>query len=202
MSMARTCMHAHMVAHVHTRAHAKEDTYTPAHTARTRNIRTRTCAPPGSTYTRHWTFENRQPSPHSSTIIYHRRLVCIATSRVAPPATRWPTVHLHHATPKGREMRESENRPSNARRACTCCPESDDSCVPVCIAASRVAPPATRSSWPTMHLHASRRSWPTSLRCACSRPVFPYASYRGNLGALNYRWFYLQGWCGEAGWPR
>ena len=42
MSMARTCMHAHMVAHVHMRAHASEDTYTSAHTARTRNIRIRT----------------------------------------------------------------------------------------------------------------------------------------------------------------
>jgi hypothetical protein len=38
MSMARTCMHAHMVAHVHTRVHAKEDTYTSAHTARTLGV--------------------------------------------------------------------------------------------------------------------------------------------------------------------
>ncbi len=35
-----------MVAHVHTRVRAKEDTYTSAHTARTRNIRIRTCAMP------------------------------------------------------------------------------------------------------------------------------------------------------------
>ena len=30
------------------------------------------------------------------------------------PPTRWPTVHLRRATPKGREMRESENRLRNA----------------------------------------------------------------------------------------
>ena len=73
MSMARTCMHAHMVAHVHTRVHAKEDTYTSAHTARTRNIRIRTCATPGSTYTRHSTFQNRQPPPKAPCLasIYH-----------------------------------------------------------------------------------------------------------------------------------
>ena len=57
-------------------------------------------------------------------------------------------------------MRESENRPRSARRACTCGPESDDSCAPVCIATSRVAPPATR--WPTVHLrratHGSRNA--------------------------------------------
>ena len=47
-------------------------------------------------------------------------------------------------------MRESEIRPRSARRTCTCGPESDDSCAPVCIATSRVAPPATR--WATVHL--------------------------------------------------
>ena len=133
--------------------------------------------------------------------------VCIATSRVAPPATRWPTVHLRHmphqggekcesprtgpaaraaladavlsrttavrrlASPHlglplpprvgrpctyavphtGREMRESENRPRSARRVCIGCSESDDSCAPVQVAASRVAPPATR--WPTVRMH-------------------------------------------------
>ena len=73
MSMARTCMHAHMVAHVHTRVHAKEDTYTSAHTARTRNIRIRTCATPESTNTRHSTFQNRQPPPKAPCLvsIYH-----------------------------------------------------------------------------------------------------------------------------------
>ena len=35
-------------------------------------------------------------------------------------------------------MRESENRPRSARRACTYGSESDDSCAPVCIATSRV----------------------------------------------------------------
>ncbi len=114
MSMARTCMHAHMVAHVHMRAHASEDTYTSAHTARTRNIRIRTCTTPGSTYTRHSTFQTRQPHRKPLAlpqflIIYQRRLGCIATSRVAPPATRWPT--QDRTTPRGLEMRESENRP-------------------------------------------------------------------------------------------
>ena len=47
-------------------------------------------------------------------------------------------------------MRESENQRRSARRTCTCGPESDDSRAPVCIATSRVAPPATR--WPTVHL--------------------------------------------------
>ena len=54
---------------------------------------------------------------------------------------------MHHATPRGREMRGSENRLHNARRACTCCSESGDSCAPVCIAASRVAPTVNR--WPS-----------------------------------------------------
>ena len=73
MSMPRTCMHAHMVAHVHTRVHAQEDTYTSAHTARTHDIRIRTCATPGSTYTRHSTFQNRQPPPKAPCVvsIYH-----------------------------------------------------------------------------------------------------------------------------------
>jgi hypothetical protein len=46
------------------------------------------------------------------------------------------------------------------RRVCTCRSESGDSCPPVCIATSRVAPPATR--WPTVHLrratHGSRNA--------------------------------------------
>ena len=67
------------------------------------------------------------------------------------PPTRWPTVHLRRATPKGREMRESENRLRSARHACICCSKSDDSCAPVQVAASRVAPPATR--WPTVRMH-------------------------------------------------
>ncbi len=57
-------------------------------------------------------------------------------------------------------MRESENRLRNARRVCTCCSESDESRAPVCIATSRVSPPATR--WPTVHLrratHGSRNA--------------------------------------------
>ena len=131
-------------------------------------------------------------SPHALSqfiIIYQRRLGCIATSRVAPPATRWPTAlktmmphqggekcesprnspaaraalahavlsrttavrrfaspHLGlplpprvghralapHATPRGREMRESENQPRSARRTCRCGPESEESCAPGC----------------------------------------------------------------------
>ena len=51
----------------------------------------------------------------------------------------------------GRDMRESENRLRSARHACICCSESDDSCAPVQVAASRVAPPATR--WPTGRMH-------------------------------------------------
>ena len=64
------------------------------------------------------------------------------------------TVHLRHAAPTGREMREPENRLRNARRACTCCPQSDDSCAPVRVATSRVDPPP--KCWPTVHLrHAT-----------------------------------------------
>ena len=48
-------------------------------------------------------------------------------------------------------MRESENRPRSARRVCIGCSESDDSCAPVQVAASRVARPATR--WPTVRMH-------------------------------------------------
>ncbi len=57
MSTARTCMHAHMVAQVHTRAHAKEGTYMAAHTARTREI--------GNPH---------PPGPCLTSLIYHRRL--------------------------------------------------------------------------------------------------------------------------------
>ena len=69
---------------------------------------------------------------------------------------------------RGGEMRESETRLRNARRACTCFPESDDTCAPVRVATSRVDPPATR--WPTMHSCAtphkgSRNSrWANCLR--------------------------------------
>ena len=77
--------------------------------------------------------------------------VRVATSRVdPPPRVGRPCTQKACAKPHG-EMRESETRLRNARRACTCCPESDDTCAPVCIAASRVAPP------PTVHLrHATK----------------------------------------------
>ena len=137
--MARTCMHAHMVAHVHTRVHAKEDTYTSAHTARTRNIRIRTCATPESTNTRHSTFQNRQPPPKAPGLvsIYHNLPTKTGLHR---HISGCPSRHTladralaPHATPRGREIRESENRPRSVRRTCTCGPESDDSCAPVCI---------------------------------------------------------------------
>jgi len=153
MSMARTCMHAHMVAHVHTRVHAKEDTYTSAHTARTRNIRIRTCATPESTNTRHSTFQNRQPPPKAPCLVSINHNLPTKKTGLHRHISRCPSRHAladralaPHATPRGREMRESENRPRSARRTCRCGPESDDSCAPVCIATSRVAPPATR--WP------------------------------------------------------
>ena len=71
-----------------------------------------------------------------------------------PPRVGRPcTCAMPHT--RGGEMRESETRLRNARRACTCCPESDDTCAPVRVATSRVDPPATR--WPTMHLrHAAQ----------------------------------------------
>ena len=119
----------------------------------------------------------RGPESHDS-----RAPVCIATSRVAPPATRWPTVHLPHATPRGREMRESENRPRSARRTCTCGPESDDSRAPVCIATSRVAPPATR--WPTVHLSRATSKW---SRNAIIREPAPQRALRLHTDAVPSR---------------
>ena len=42
--------------------------------------------------------------------------VCIATSRVAPPATRWPTVHLRHATKSVRETQAKVRKlPASSR---------------------------------------------------------------------------------------
>ena len=58
-----------------------------------------------------------------------------------PPSS--PTVHLRHATPRGREIRGSENRLRDARHACTCSFDSADSCAPVRVASSRVDPAAT-----------------------------------------------------------
>lgn len=60
-----------------------------------------------------------------------------------PPCVGRPcTCAMPHT--RGGEMRESETRLRNARRACTCFPESDDTCAPVRVATSRVDPPATR----------------------------------------------------------
>ena len=89
---------------------------------------------------------NRQPSPHTPAVprfsnlpsttanaVPRRRNMCAGLHRNAPPPMAlhprvWPTVHLRHATPTGREMRESENRLRNERRSCICCPESDAGC--------------------------------------------------------------------------
>ena len=121
-----------------TRARTRKNTYAAEHIARTRSSRTRTGETPGSTYTRHSTIEtgnpHRTPPPCLAFLIYHRRLqmlsrvggTCALVSMALPPRV-WPTVHLRHATLTGREMRESENRLRNARRACICCPESDAS---------------------------------------------------------------------------
>jgi hypothetical protein len=97
----------HARTHRRARAHARsreKDMYAAAHAVRTRNIRTRTCETPGSTYTRHSTFEpgnpHRTPPPCLAFLIYHGRpkmqsrvrrtcaLVCIATPPHGPPATR------------------------------------------------------------------------------------------------------------------
>ena len=86
--------------------------------------------------------------------------VRVATSRVdPPPRVGRPCTQKACAKPHG-EMRESATRLRNARRACTCCPESDDTCAPVRVATSRVDPPAMR--WPTimMHVrHAPHKGW-------------------------------------------
>ena len=52
----------HGRAHSHARTHEIRHVHGDTHTARTRNIRTRKCTTPGSTYTRHSTCENGQPS--------------------------------------------------------------------------------------------------------------------------------------------
>ena len=147
MSMARTCMHAHMVAHVHTRVHAKEDTYTSAHTARTRNIRIRTCATPGSTYTRHSTFQNRQPPPKAPCLvsIYHNlptktglhRHISGCPSRHALADRALKPCHIQ-VVEKCENPRTGPA--ARASRAHGCCSKSDDSCAPVRVAASRVSP--------------------------------------------------------------
>lgn len=86
MSIARTCMNAHMVPHVHTRSHA----------ALTRNIPTRTCATPRSTYTRHSTFENRQPSPH--THVHSKNLHARTHGRAHSHARTHEIRHVHGDT--------------------------------------------------------------------------------------------------------
>ena len=186
MSIARTCMNAHMVPHVHTRSHAifppahaqrrgapildirRSKTGNPhrthmsiartlharthgrahshartheiihvhgdTHTARTRNIRNRKCATPGSIRIL-GIRRAKTDNPHGTLppcltfLIYHRRLhmfsrvvgtgalVCIATPPLGSPATHWPTMHLRHATHKGwRNARVRDSAPQCAPR--------------------------------------------------------------------------------------
>ena len=171
MSMARTCMHAHIVGHVHTRAHAKKTpmrrhtqhahvAFAPAHAKRrgAHILDIRRSKP--ATLTAHLrraslflsAIEDSKCCPASEE---HVRWFASPQPPLALPPRVWSTVPLRHATPAGREMRESENRLRNARRACTGRLESDDSCAPVRVATSRVDPPATR--------------WPT-VKCSCAMP--------------------------------
>ena len=62
-------------------------------------------------------------------------------------------MHLRHATRSGREIRGSENRLRIAPRGCARYHESEDTCAPVRVAASRIDPPAKR--WRTMDFHAT-----------------------------------------------
>ena len=125
---ARTHVHGknlHARTHGSARAHAKEDTYASAHTARTRNIRIRTCATPGRGAHILDIRRSKTGNPHRKPpalsqfiIIYQRRrLGCIATSRVAPPATRWPTALKTMMPHQGGEKCESPRSGPAARAA-------------------------------------------------------------------------------------
>ena len=127
---ARTHGRAHSHARTHEIIHVHGDT----HTARTRNIRTRKCATPGSIRIL-GIRRAKTDNPHGTLppcltfLIYHRRLhmfsrvvgtgalVCIATPPLGSPATRWPTMHLRHATHKGwRNARVRDSAPQRAPR--------------------------------------------------------------------------------------
>jgi hypothetical protein len=62
-------------------------------------------------------------------------------------------MHLRHTTRSGREIRGSENRLRIAPRGCARYHESEDTCAPVRVAASRIDPPAKR--WRTIDFHAT-----------------------------------------------
>ena len=62
-------------------------------------------------------------------------------------------MHLRHATRSGREIRGSDNRLRIAPRGCARYHESEDTCAPVRVAASRIDPPAKR--WRTIDFHAT-----------------------------------------------
>ena len=59
------------------------------------------------------------PSRHCSELDYTCAPVRVASSGLTLPP-RAPTVHLRHATRRGREIRGSKNRLCDARHACTC----------------------------------------------------------------------------------
>ena len=146
---SRTCTRAHTRKKTPTRPHTQhaQATFAPAHAqrrgARILDIRRSKTGNP-----------HRTSPPCLTSTIYHN----------LPSKTGWhrhisgcPSRHsladralAPHATLREREMRESKNMPRSARRGRTCRPEPADSCAPVVIATSRVAPPATR--WPTVHL--------------------------------------------------
>ena len=82
---------------------------------------------------------NRQPSPHTpavprfsnlpsttANVVPRRRNICAGFR--GPPTPRLADRALAPCHTNGSRMRESENRLRNARRACTCRPESDASC--------------------------------------------------------------------------
>ena len=86
--------------HSHSHVHSKnmhERTHGPARAhALTCNIPTRTCATPRSTYTRHSTFENRQPSPH--THVHSKNLHARTHGRAHSHARTHEIRHVHGDT--------------------------------------------------------------------------------------------------------
>ena len=142
---------AHVIAH--TRAHKCRKTHIDAHAltqlAHTASTPSRAATPEEHRYSTSDGRGTPPPPPPPSPLRPLLRLPSShlqSTLRKAIPSRRAParrsgsphlpltltprvaarTCAMHHATPGGREMRGSENRLHNARRACTCC--SDDSC--------------------------------------------------------------------------